>query len=190
MHFMLYHCGLQSARTQTSQPERNILQKYASGQYCVVELGVFEAVTTRVMRQVLHPKGCIYGIDPFPVGRLGFSYSWSISHREVGKAKNGSMSLIRKMSFEAVKDWKCPIDFIFIDADHEENAVTRDWKEWAPKVKRNGFIGFHDSNPVSWRSVPQGPIRLLNKIRATDVASGAYEIADIADSITILRKML
>jgi predicted O-methyltransferase YrrM len=36
------------------------------------------------------------------------------------------------------------LDFIFIDADHSYEAVTRDLQAWFPKLKKNGHIAGHD----------------------------------------------
>lgn len=37
-------------------------------------------------------------------------------------------------------------DFVFIDADHSETAVTEDITDWTPKVKKGGWLGGHDYN--------------------------------------------
>ena len=36
------------------------------------------------------------------------------------------------------------IDFLFIDADHSYEAVSADWKNWSPYVRKGGIIAFHD----------------------------------------------
>jgi predicted O-methyltransferase YrrM len=36
------------------------------------------------------------------------------------------------------------IDLLFIDGDHRYSGVKRDWKLYAPLVKRHGVIVFHD----------------------------------------------
>lgn len=42
------------------------------------------------------------------------------------------------------------LDFIFIDADHGTDAVRKDIKNWAPKVKDTGMILGHD---INWSTV-------------------------------------
>ena len=37
-------------------------------------------------------------------------------------------------------------DFVFIDADHSDKAVTQDIDDWLPKVRKGGWIGGHDYN--------------------------------------------
>jgi hypothetical protein len=36
------------------------------------------------------------------------------------------------------------LDFVFLDADHDYQAVRRDLEAWFPKVKRRGLLGGHD----------------------------------------------
>jgi len=42
------------------------------------------------------------------------------------------------------------IDFVFIDASHEYDAVSRDIAAWYPKVRRGGIIAGHD---VGWQGL-------------------------------------
>lgn len=37
-------------------------------------------------------------------------------------------------------------DFMFIDADHSLDAVTRDYWMWRPLIRSGGWIAFHDIN--------------------------------------------
>ncbi len=45
---------------------------------------------------------------------------------------------------QAVKFLGGPIDFLFIDADHDYPSVSTDFKVWSPHVRSGGLIGFHD----------------------------------------------
>ena len=45
------------------------------------------------------------------------------------------------------------IDFLFIDADHSEEALTKDIDGWALFVRKGGYIAFHDYESVNWHSV-------------------------------------
>ena len=40
--------------------------------------------------------------------------------------------------------WTKPIDFIFIDAGHDEANVKPDVEKWIPFVKSGGYVSFHD----------------------------------------------
>ena len=36
------------------------------------------------------------------------------------------------------------VDFVYLDADHSYDGVTRDIRAWKPKMKRGGVMGGHD----------------------------------------------
>ena len=57
----------------------------------------------------------------------------------------GHVRLVKKTSVEAarlVPDGS--LDFVFIDGDHSDDAVTTDVYTWWPKLKPTGFMGGHD----------------------------------------------
>jgi len=54
------------------------------------------------------------------------------------------VSPIKGYSFECCRNWTQPIDFLFIDANHEHRAVLRDFNNWVPFVKIGGGVAFHD----------------------------------------------
>lgn len=39
------------------------------------------------------------------------------------------------------------LDFVFIDADHDEPSVAEDIERWQPKVREGGWLGGHDYSP-------------------------------------------
>lgn len=41
-----------------------------------------------------------------------------------------------------------PFDFIFIDGDHIESSVRRDWLNYHPLVRRGGVLAMHDILPA------------------------------------------
>lgn len=40
--------------------------------------------------------------------------------------------------------WNTPIDFLFVDAGHDEANVKPDCEKWIPFVKAGGYVSFHD----------------------------------------------
>jgi predicted O-methyltransferase YrrM len=53
--------------------------------------------------------------------------------------------IVRSTSEEAARNWKDPIDLLFIDGDHSYEGVKRDWDLFAPYVKPFGIVVFHDT---------------------------------------------
>ncbi|MFI5279441.1 MAG: class I SAM-dependent methyltransferase [Gemmatimonadales bacterium] len=37
-----------------------------------------------------------------------------------------------------------PLDFLFVDGDHSWDAVSADWRDYAPLVRGGGIVAFHD----------------------------------------------
>jgi predicted O-methyltransferase YrrM len=187
LHWVGHAFGLAEARTQTTQAERDLLAQSAKGATCIVELGVYEGVTSRVLRAAMSPVGTLWCVDPFSRDRLGFSYGYGISRREVSQAPNGDVRFIRKFSHEAVQGWTLPIDLVFIDADHSYDAVRQDWENWSPFVRPGGAVAFHDSRHVPGRNEPHlGPIRLANELRL--VQGVGFRVAAEVDTLTVFTR--
>lgn len=57
----------------------------------------------------------------------------------------GRYALLPMMSTEAAR--RCPdasLDFVYLDANHDWDAVAADLRAWAPKVKPGGVLAGHD----------------------------------------------
>src|SRR5947209_13385906 len=125
--FLLWQVGLLPPETQTTEAERLCLERHASGKKKLAEIGVYHAVTTRRLRQAMAPDGTLLAIDPFPPGRLKFSYDKIIAHREANKVKKGRLIWMRKTGELAARDpivgQLGGIDFLFIDGDHSYGAL-------------------------------------------------------------------
>jgi len=65
---------------------------------------------------------------------------------------------IRGYSFDVVRAWTIPIDLLFIDANHEYEAVHRDFEQWKPFVRAGGVVALHDVSPA-W----PGPTRVRDE---------------------------
>lgn len=58
--------------------------------------------------------------------------------------------ILRKTSEEASKAFEAEsLDFVYIDAQHTYQAVSRDIRLWYPKIKKGGLICGHDYIPDS-----------------------------------------
>ena len=190
-HFMLWNLGLAEAETQTSLAERDCLARHARGRRCLVEIGVWHGVTTCRLRAAMAADGVLFGVDPFPVGRLGFSAQWEIARKEVRKVANGSMRWVRLTGVEAARDHASletgAVDFVFIDGDHSFDGLRGDWEAWSPLVSANGVIALHDSCPSQSREIDDaGSVNYTDKVIRLDPR---FELIDTVDTLTVFRRV-
>ena len=187
IHAIAYHLGLVSPQTQTTERERETLGRLASGRRAIVELGVFEGVSARILRRSMDPDGRLWLVDPFLPGRVGICWARSIARQEVGREKRGEAVFLEQMSFEAVQGWGTMLDMVFIDADHSFEAVLRDWKDWSPFLVPGGVVAFHDSRvfPGGWVRSADGPPRAVAEILKTETD---FDLLEGVDSLTVLRR--
>ncbi len=103
----------------------------------------------------------LYMIDPWIAPVKGSSYfiSGDDNARKPAQAHEGAYrktiervkfagnraKIMRMFSHEAAPEIKNgSLDFVFIDGDHSYTGVSKDIKLWKSKVKKGGFLGFHD----------------------------------------------
>jgi predicted O-methyltransferase YrrM len=55
------------------------------------------------------------------------------------------VTIVRKTSAEAARDWTQPIDFLLIDGDHSYEGVKADWDLFSPFLRPFGVAVFHDT---------------------------------------------
>ncbi|MBL9091062.1 MAG: class I SAM-dependent methyltransferase [Planctomycetaceae bacterium] len=189
-HFLKWSVGLANAETQTTSAERDCLAQYAAGRHCLVEIGVWHGVSTRRIRNVMATDGVLYAVDPYPVGRLGFSMQLCIARREIEHSPRGNVVWVRETGASAAAKLKdklaSRVDFIFIDGDHSYEGLKGDWLGWTPLIARGGIIALHDS-----RSTPERSIEKAGSVVYTQevvVADPRFEILATVDSLSILRR--
>lgn len=57
------------------------------------------------------------------------------------------VSFLQQASPDAASEFDdLSLDFVWIDADHSEEAFLADVQAWLPKVKHGGYLGGHDYN--------------------------------------------
>jgi predicted O-methyltransferase YrrM len=188
LHYIRYRIGLDRARTQTTEAERELMAEVAPGRKVLVELGVFEGVSSRILRGAMDRDAELYCVDPFPAGRLGFSPQESISERELSKVQNGKVQMLRCFSYEALENWSRAIDLLYLDSDHSFEGVCRDFRDWTKFVSRGGLILIHTSRSCPAKPVPAdcGPLRLVAEVVSKDPA---FKILRYVDSMTVVEKL-
>lgn len=190
-HFLLWNVGLASAQTQTTPEERDCLARYAGGCRMLAEVGVWHGVTTTRLRAAMAPDGVLFAIDPYPVGRLGFSMQQRIARSEVARVPNGRIEFVRSTGAEAARSLASiaagALEFLFIDGDHSYEGLQADWEGWGGLVAAGGVIALHDSRPT-----PSRPIHDAGSVRYTrDVIrrDPRFVVVEERDSLTVLKRL-
>ena len=188
LHYLRYRVGLDEAQTQITAAERELLRDLAPGRKVIVELGVFEGVSGRIMRAAMDDDAEIFCVDPFPAGRLLFSPQLGISRREISKARKGRMHLIRGYSFDAVRAWTKAIDLIFLSGDMSFEGMHRDFMEWARFVRKGGLVLIQGGCSSPIKPMPEwcGPTRLVKEIVAKDPS---FRVNSFTDTIAVVEKL-
>lgn len=180
--------GLRPVYAQHTREEEDLLRRYAAGKSSVVELGTAEGASAAVLRAAADPGGTVTLIDPYLPGRIpGLNLQLWIARRYVGAAGGARVEWIRRKSFDAVKRWSRPIDFLFIDGDHEYESVRRDWLDWTAHVAPDGVVALHDARvfPGGWVGPDWGPARVASEMIS---GTGDWRVVDGVHSLLISRR--
>jgi glycosyltransferase involved in cell wall biosynthesis len=127
------------------------------------ELGVaFGGSSEAVLRDTQVEK--LYSIDMFqhdpgyddPLNYTAEQFDMLFAFVQERLAPFGSRCiLVRKESAAASTSVPDQLDFVFLDANHSLEAVARDLRLWAPKVREGGIIGGHDYDHPSFPGVKE-----------------------------------
>jgi len=128
-----------------------IASLYKGERLKIVEIGAWLGRSSFYLVEKNHEIADIYIVDRWE-GTLG-----GVSNPEAGDASvafmenmkkwHGHFTPIRQDSAKAAENFKDgELDFVFIDADHDYNAVCKDIDAWMPKVKVGGILAGHDYN--------------------------------------------
>lgn len=126
-----------------------------------VEVGVAEGEYAKMICQT-NPQMKIYGIDPWSPYKGYVDYTdqnaFTILFEEAQRRlypfiKKGICEIVKEFSMDALKKFEDnTIDFVYIDANHQDPYITQDITEWFKKVKPGGIIAGHDyirpRNPI------------------------------------------
>lgn len=101
----------------------------------IVEIGVHRGGFPQTLRQAF-PEALVVGVD-LDFSQLEFTDFTAIA----GDSRKPS-------TVEAVRDVLKgePVDFLFIDGDHNYEVCKSDFELFSPLVRPGGVIGFHDTN--------------------------------------------
>ena len=124
--------------------------------YTIVEIGTRDGGTLWVWSRCSPGLAHLVSVDlPGGIHGGGYPDQREKLYRLFAEKRAGlSLDLLRCDSqTEATRDAVraslngAPVDFLFIDGDHREAGVRRDYALYAPLVRPGGLIAFHDIRP-------------------------------------------
>jgi len=125
-----------------------MVQEYYNSDFVVVEIGNFQGASTELFALTCKH---VYAVDPYTSG-----FSTAISESDlimaeacfIERMKNyPNVTKLRKPSVEASKGFEDgSVDAVYIDGDHNYEAVIDDMNAWMPKLKPTGILSGHDIN--------------------------------------------
>lgn len=188
LHAFRHALGREAARTQTTPSERDCLRRYGASARLAAEIGVYEGVSTRALREAMPQDALLYGVDPFFRGRLGICWGRVISHREIRRSRGARVEFVEKLSVPAAAEVPDGLDLIFIDADHSYEGIKADWETWTPKLRPGGHILLHDTRvPDHDPSVAGlGSVKFFEDTIRFDLR---FRIVEQVDSLSVLVKL-
>ena len=98
-------------------------------------------------------------------------------------------TFIQDYSHNVIKTFTKKIDFLFIDGDHNYEAVMRDFNEWTPLLKVGGILAIHDSrmSRPGGANFHVGPSRVADERIYADTLG--WRVIGEAFSLTVASKL-
>ena len=163
--------GLIPPRTLHSAAERALLQSLAKDAARVVEIGVYEGASAAALCEAMRPDAELHLIDPFGHHPTALPAGWGAieqaSRRVVARAarRHEGPRVIWHVerSEDTGRGWSAPVDVVFIDGDHAEDATRLDWELFSPHVTPGGHVLFHDATGP--HALP-GPRKVVAEVSA------------------------
>jgi hypothetical protein len=163
----------------------------ASGQGVIVEIGSYRGLSTVALASgsMKGPRVPVFAIDPHEFidqtsrEEGGFRFdSQDISVFTQNILYTGVSELVRSIhlfSWEVNPGWNKRINLLWIDGNHEYEAVKRDFSEWTPFLLPGSCVILHDSiDPAS------GPYRVVQEA----LGRGDFTLLEKAGKNTVLQK--
>jgi hypothetical protein len=183
--------GVIPPRTMHTEGESSLLAELARDGRRVVEIGVYEGSSALVLVEALPPEAELHMIDPFAGGGpwpgvmnpADEGATRSVVERAARRRGGPRLQWHVALSEEAAGGWTEPVDFVFIDGDHTEQACLLDWELWNGHVEPGGVVAFHDARvgrPGGWGD--DGPTAVVDRLFRREGVPG-WEIAAERDTL-------
>jgi predicted O-methyltransferase YrrM len=189
--------GLIPPRSMHSAAESQLLGRLARGARRVVEIGVYEASSAVVLCRTLDAGSELHLIDPFGHHPSALPSGWGAtewaSRRVVARASRGAgaprVVWHVELSAQTAAAWSAPVDLVFIDGDHSEQACQLDWDAWHRFVNPGGHVLFHDARAgeADGRGLP-GPTAVVTRtFRGENGSPGWAIVAEVDRTVAVRR---
>lgn len=190
LHFVLYQMHLAKPWTFYTEAECQALERYASEKKRLAEIGCWQGVNTRRLRCVMASDGILFAVDPYPPGRLGFSWSQIIAHKEVAKVIRGKLQWLCMTDLEAAAWFRAhhepPLDFIYSDALNTYDGFKACWEAWSSLIASHGIYILANSRSSATQNIDQAGSSQFTK--DVIVKDSRFELLEPVDTFTILRR--
>ncbi|MFO7871859.1 MAG: class I SAM-dependent methyltransferase [Kiritimatiellia bacterium] len=111
----------------------------------VVEIGSFQGKSTLVLAHALKKgrQGTVFAVDPHchPAG----PNNAEILRQNIAKSGLDNIRMITDYSYNFIKSFSNPINLLWLDGDHGEDGVFRDFADFQPLVVTGGKVALHDA---------------------------------------------
>lgn len=134
------------------------LAKECKGKGAIVEIGSWKGKSTTCLALGSKSGASMHitAIDPHTGssehGKVD-TYAEFLTNIE----RNGVADMVKPMrerSQEVGKQWKGPVELLWIDGAHEYEYVLEDLNAWEPHLIEGGIVAFHDSTmPGPWKVI-------------------------------------
>ena len=165
----------------------------------VIEIGTGFGGSTVVLLCHTPLSERVISIDPFVIDSMG---EWRANASDCVAGVTRAVNALRttkhylrwclyphpsQESTQAFDDL-LPFGMVFVDGDHNYDAVRRDVEDWLPKLKPGGFLLIHDSNKrdesAGYNQGWPGPTRVADELRNDN----RVRFLEVINSLTVFVK--
>ena len=134
-----------------------------TGRGAIVEIGSWKGRSTTWLASGARLAGRrVYAIDPHRQSREDPGAA-TLDAFLANLARNGLADVVDPLimtSEEAAARITAPVELLFIDGDHTDEAVRRDAELWLPRLIEGGTVMFHDTATAAYT----GPRRVVRQM--------------------------
>jgi predicted O-methyltransferase YrrM len=188
--------GLIPPRTMHTEGESELLRELAQGRRRVVEIGVYEGSSALVLVDALPVEAELHLVEPFAGGgpwpgvmnAADETATRSLVDRAARRRGGPRVSWHVALSEQAARGWSQPLDLLFVDGDHSQDACSLDWELWSGFLEPGGVVAFHDARagkPGGWGDV--GPTAVVDRLFRAGGASGWELLAERDTLVAVVR---